>query len=418
MKARSLAYQFMKEICLEKKYSNLILRNELGKAQAKDKGLITQIVYGTLQNYRLCRYQWISYVKKTPTEDVCVLLDMSVYQLLYMDKMPAYAVINETVEIAKKQIHQKYANLINAVLHKVVEYGAQKVCGKEEEIVAIETSHPTWLVYMWKAQYGWEQAKAICKSDMETKPNAARVNTWRTTKSAIMESDERFMEGSLSQDALIFQGSLIQIEAYKEGLISIQDEASQLVARIVDPKPYDNVLDVCSAPGTKSNHMAELMKNKGEIICGDIHAHRVELIAQGALRLGITIMKPVVMDATKLLEVEDRLFDCVLCDVPCSGYGVLARKSDIKYHMDSSDMDTLIPLQQAILEKSSQHVKFGGTFVYSTCTLNKKENEKQVDKFLQGHEDFALISEQTIFPFTNHTDGFYVAKMIKAKNKV
>lgn len=414
MNARSLAFHLLKEICLEKKYSNLVLRNELDKAQVKDKGLITQIIYGTLQNYQLCRYQWISYVKKIPVDDVCVLLDMSVYQLLYMNKVPAYAVINETVEIAKKQIHQKYANLINAVLHKVAANGPIEIYGKEEEVIAIATSHPTWLVCMWKAQYGWEQAKAICKSDMETKPNVARVNTWRTTKEVLMEKEERFEAGRLSADALIFHGaSLVQTVFYKEGLLSVQDEASQMIAHVVDPQPYEKILDVCSAPGTKANHMAELMKNKGEIVCGDIHAHRVELIAQGAQRLGITIMKPVVMDATNLQEVEGVLFDRVLCDVPCSGYGVLARKSDIKYHMKSSDMDSLLPLQQEILETSSRHVKDGGILVYSTCTLNKKENEKQIAKFLIKHDTFRLIYEETIFPFTNHTDGFYVAKLIK-----
>lgn len=414
MNARCLAFQMLKEICVEKKYSNLVLRNKLSLGKSIDKGLITQIVYGTLQNYRLCRYQWIAYVKQLPAADICILLDMSVYQILYMDNIPTYAVVHETVALAKQQIHQKYANLINAVLHKVDQNGAIAVKGKEEDIVGIETSHPTWLVNMWKAQYGWDIAKKICKSDMETKPHVARVNTWRTTKDALMEKDNRFERGHCCEEALIFHGtSIAQTAFYKEGLVSIQDEASQIVAHIVDPQPFEKILDVCSAPGTKSNHMAELMKNKGEIICGDIHAHRVTLIEQGAKRLGITIMKPMVMDATNLNEVKEMEFDRVLCDVPCSGYGVLARKSDIKYHMRSADMDTLIPLQQTILETSSKHVKGGGVLVYATCTLNKKENEKQIANFLTRNTAFYLDIEKTIFPFTNHTDGFFVAKMIK-----
>ena len=210
---------------------------------------------------------------------------------------------------------------------------------------------------------------------------------------------------------MLYDASLAATPWYAQGLLSIQDEASQLIARIVDPQKGEQILDVCSAPGTKANHMAELMQNDGSIVCGDIHEHRVELIREGAARLGITILKPQVMDATELKEVEGILFDRVLCDVPCSGYGVLARKSDIKVHMQSGDMDTLIPIQKAILAKSAEHVKEHGILVYSTCTLNKKENEKQVQAFLKEHENFTLIEERTIFPYTAHTDGFYMAKL-------
>lgn len=414
MNARGYAFQFLKEICIQKKYSNLLLRKELDKAEQKDKGFITQVVYGTLQNYRLCRYQWQSYVKRMPDEDVCVLLDMSVYQLLYMDKAPAYAVINESVELAKKRIHQDYGSLVNAVLHKVADHGTLEIKGKAEEILAILTSHPTWLVSMWSAQYGFSVAEKICRSDMELKPNVARINTFKSSKETIMKENPLFTSGKLSRDAVWYQGSnLAQTQYYKEGLLSIQDEASQLVALLMDPQPHEYILDVCSAPGTKSCHMAELMGNEGEILCGDIHEHRVELIKEGAQRLGLHIVKAIVMDATKLVEIGNREFDRVLCDVPCSGYGVLARKSDIKYHMQSSDMDTLIPLQQQILAASSTHVKAGGVLLYSTCTLNKKENEKQIEKFLKLHDEFTLVEQKTIFPYEYHSDGFFMAKMIR-----
>lgn len=414
MNARELAFQLLKEICIKKKYSNLVLRSELDRADPKDKGFVTQVVYGTLQNYRLCRYQWEPFVKRMPDDEVCVLLDMSVYQLLFMEKAPAYAIINEMVNITKKRIHAKYGNLVNAVLHKVEKQQERELTGSPEEQLAIATSHPLWLVNMWKAQYGYETAEQICHSNMETKPNAARVNTWKMSRDELLEKDHDFKKGSLSEDAVLYQGSSIFATSYyKDGLISIQDEASQLVARMMDPVPGEHVLDVCSAPGTKSMHMAELMKNEGRIVCGDIHEHRVELIKQGAQRLGLTNIEALVMDATKLDEIGEELFDRVLCDVPCSGYGVLARKSDIKYHMDSSDMDTLIPLQQEILQISSKHVKDGGILVYSTCTLNKKENEKQVEKFLKDHEEFTLVDQKTIFPFTYHTDGFFLAKMMK-----
>lgn len=411
MNAREIAFSMLKDICLHNTYSNLLLRKELNKAKEQDKGLITQIVYGTLQNYRLCRYQWEDLVKKLHSDDICVLLDMSIYQLFYMDKVPAYAIINEAVEITKKSIHPKMAKMVNAVLHQAERRKEREVIGNEVKMLAIKTSHPEWIVSMWKAQYGMDVAEKICYANMETKPNAARVNTWKTSKEKLLAQDERFHEGYMSKDALLYDGSIAETSSYEQGLISIQDEASQLIARIVDPQPDEEILDVCSAPGTKANHMAELMQNKGHIVCGDLHPHRVELIREGAKRLGITIMEPMVMDATELAEIKGQMFDRVLCDVPCSGYGVLARKSDIKYHMKSEDMDTLIPIQKKILSKSAEHVKPNGILVYSTCTLNKKENEKQIQAFLKEHDDFMLVEERTIFPFEAHSDGFYMAKL-------
>lgn len=414
MNARLLAFRMLKEICLEKKYSNLLLRKELGQVDVKDRGFVTQIVYGTLQNYRLCRYQWTPFVKKMPTEETAVLLDMSVYQLFYMDKVPAYAIINEAVNITKKDLREGYANLVNAILHNVERAKEREVSGSKEEVLAIKTSHPDWIVKMWIAQYGYDVAEAICYANLETKPNAVRVNTYKTVKADILKESDEFVEGKLSEDALWYTGNqLIHSSYYEQGLLSIQDEASQMVARILDPQPKESILDVCSAPGTKSCHMAELMKNEGRIVCGDIHPHRVELIGQGASRLGLTIIEPRTMDACTLSELEGEKFDRVLCDVPCSGYGVLARKSDIKYHMVSEDMDTLIPLQKQILETSSFHVKEGGILVYSTCTLNKKENEKQVENFLKNHGEFELLEQKTIYPFEYESDGFFIAKMKK-----
>lgn len=413
MNARELAYELLQAICIEKTYSNLLLRKRLDEAGEKNKGFVTQLVYGTLQNDRLCRYQWEDLVKKQPDARVAILLDMSVYQLLFMDKVPTYATINEAVNITKKRIHPKVARFVNATLHKVAQRKKRVIEGNEIERLAIETSHPTWLVTMWKAQYGWEIAQKICYADMETKPNAARVNTWKIDKAELLAQEPRFHEGALSEDALLYDGNLASSHWYEEGYVSIQDEASQLIARIVDPKSGEQILDVCSAPGTKANHMAELMKNEGRIVCGDIHEHRVKLIEEGANRLGIRIIEAKCMDATKLEELKGECFDRVLCDVPCSGYGVLARKSDIKYHMQSSDMDTLLPIQKAILATASTHVRPGGVLVYSTCTLNKKENEKQIQAFLKEHEEFTLVEEKTIFPFVANTDGFYMAKLIR-----
>ena len=415
MNARAYAFALLKEICIDEGYSNLLLRNKLQSVDPKDKALVTQIVYGTLQNYRLVRYQWQSYVKKEPCKEVALLLDMSVYQLLYMDKMPAYAVIDEAVRITKKNIHPRFSALVNAVLRQVERNGKRELEGNAIEQLALETSHPTWLVAMWKAQYGWQECEKICHSDLEIRKQCVRVNTMKASVEELLASGE-FAKGSLAEDALYYLGNdIIHSNYYKQGLISIQDEVSQLVAQYVDPQPQERILDVCSAPGTKACHIAERMGDKGSIVCGDIHAHRVELIKNGARRLQLQSIQAQVMDATSLKEIEGVMFDRVLCDVPCSGYGVLARKSDIKYHAKSTDMDTLIPLQQQILQSASKHVVKDGILVYSTCTLNKKENEKQVAAFLAQHEEFECLQQQTIFPYTHHSDGFYIAKLKRVR---
>lgn len=412
MKARMFAYQALCKICLEKIYSNLYLRKELNQVDQKDKALCTQIIYGTLQNYRLSRYQWEDLVKKMPKDKICILLDMSIYQLFYMDHLPSYAIVNEAVEIAKKQGGHKQGAFVNAILHKAMKRQQRKLPEDVIQKLALETSHPEWLVRMWKAQYGFNICEKICRSNMNTPQMCARVNLMKISREKLLEKEPLFKQGKACPSAIYYQGSdLVNTSYYQDGLISIQDEASQMVAYCLNPNPNDKILDVCAAPGTKTCHIAELMKDNGEIICGDIHKHRVELIKQGMNRLHLTSIFPKVMDATVLEGLEEESFDRVLCDVPCSGYGVLGRKSDIKYHMESSDMDAIIPIQASILNKASQMVKKYGILVYSTCTLNKKENEKQIEVFIKEHPNFEVLQQETIFPFTYESDGFFMAKL-------
>lgn len=415
MNVRKKIWELLCEICIKGQYSNLLLRNQMNDYSSQDKALITHIVYGTLQNYRMVRFQWEHFTKKQPPEELCVLLDMSVYQLFFMEKMPAYAVVNEAVEIAKG-FQASYAKMVNAVLHNVLRQGLQEPNGSEDEILSVRTSHPIWLIHMWNAQYGKDICRKICETNMQTHLPVARANTLKTTAEELMVMDDHFKKGRFVESALRYHsGNLASTTYYQDGLLAIQDEASQMVSLLLDPQPDEIILDVCSAPGTKATHMAQLMQNKGKIIAGDIHEHRVKLITEGAQRLGISILDARVMDALELPGLQSESYDRVLCDVPCSGYGVLGRKSDIKYHMQSSDMDTLIPLQQQILEKASTMVKPLGTLMYSTCTLNKKENEKQIEQFLKAHPQFTLLKEVTIFPFQYECDGFYMAKLQRNK---
>lgn len=415
MKERKIAWNCLKSIYLEHQYSNLCLRKELEYVDVQKRPFITQLVYGTLENYRYVRWCWGGFVKKIPKEELAILLDMAVYELLWMQTKP-YALINESVALAKS-IAPKYAGLCNAVLRKVAQQGKRPLPEDEQEALAISTSHPLWLIQMWKAQYGWDICKRICEGDAKARKNVGRVNTLKITRDALCAQDPHFHPSEVGKDAVLYdKGNIAHTDWFKKGYVSIQDEASQMIAPLLEPKKKMRVLDVCSAPGTKACHIAQLMENDGMILCGDIHEHRVALIEEGAKRLGLTCIQARVMDATILEGIQPASFDRVLCDVPCSGYGTLSRKSDIKLHMQSSDMDTLLPIQRAILKKAAEMVKPNGILVYSTCTLNKKENEKQVQFFLQQHPQFGLLEEHTIFPFLYDCDGFYMAKLKKNEN--
>ena len=400
------------KICVEGSYSNLYLQKHLEELDQRQRPLAAAIVYGTLQNSRYLRYQWERYVKHQPKPAVALLLDMSIYQLLFLDSLPDYAVIHEAVALCEKTA-PKAKGMVNGVLRRFQREGVRELPNDEWKALAVKSSHPDWLVNMWRAQYGEETCRQLCSTAADSFRQCVRVNVMKTTRESLLETG-RYAPAALSEDALYYkEGNVASQKEFQCGEVSVQSEASQMVALWMDAKAGEHILDVCSAPGSKACHMAEHMHDQGKIVCGDIHPHRVELIKKGARRLNLSIIDAKVMDATVLDEVSDESFDGVLCDVPCSGYGVMGRKSDLKFHLDPQAMDTLIPLQYQILCCASAKVKKKGRLIYSTCTLNRKENEKQVQRFLKEHSDFVLKKEQTFFPFEHGTDGFYIALLIR-----
>lgn len=417
MQQRKLIYDCLKAVMMEKQYANLTLRHALKQLPSERRGYVTQVVYGTLENYRFVRWCWECFVERLPKKRVCVLLDMAVYELLWLKEAP-YALINESVNFAKRYLSGN-AKLVNAVLRKVAAQGKRALPNDRDEALGIETSHPLWLIKMWNAQYGTDVCEKICRASLHAHKGFGRVNTLKISRSKLLAQEPLFREGTLGEDSFVMaQGNISDTKWYRDGYVAIQDEASQLIAPFLAPQPKERILDACSAPGTKACHMAQLMKNQGEIISVDVHEHRVKLIEEGAARLGITCIKAMLGDACELSQFEDESFDRILCDVPCSGYGTFSHKSDIKVHMESSDMDSLIPIQAAILRRAAQLVKRGGVIVYSTCTLNKKENEKQVATFLKEHSEFVLVEERPIFPHEYGCDGFYMAKLEKMKENL
>lgn len=415
MKARHKSFLLLKDICLDKRYSNLALKEELDDFSDVDKRFITNIVYGTLQHYRYVRYMWESYANAFPPQEVAILLDMSVYQIFFMDKVPNYAIVSEAVDIAKTIYDATFEKFVNAILNEVIRNGKRVIAGSEEERLAIQTSMPLWIVKMWNKQYGKDTCKQICESLNRIPNQVARVNTLKISKQEVMLHNPGFIPGKVAKDSLIYiQGNIAHTDEFKKGYVTIQDESAQLVCEMLDPQPNEAILDMCAAPGSKTCHIGSMMRNQGQLIALDIHEHRVELIKYNARRLGIIMVEAYARDATKLEEVfDEEVFDRILLDGPCSGYGVIARKGDIKYHMKSEDMDSCISIQKEMLDSAAPCLKKGGILVYSTCTLNKKENEKQIESFLDRHQEFTLVEEKTIFPFTYESDGFYMAKLQK-----
>lgn len=415
MTARKKAYQLLIDICIHKKYSHLALKDGMGDVSEQDKALISTLVYGTLQNYRYLDYQWKGYCEKWVKKEIEILMNMSVFQLLFLDRIPAFAVTNEAVEIAKGKYDGKFVGFVNAILRKVISNGKRPLEGNEAERLALETSFPLWVVKMWNKQYGESVCRNLCLDAQQTPSQALRVNTIKTAKMTLLESRDCYEVGRLSPDALRYQrGSVVGDEDFVRGYVTVQDEASQMVGYFLAPEEGENVLDMCSAPGSKTAHMAALMNNRGKIIALDVHAHRVELVKATMRRLGCINVDALVCDAIQAgKHLPLASFDKLLLDAPCTGYGVLKHKSDIKYHMQSEDMDPIIKIQKQLLDEAPKLLKVDGVMVYSTCTLNKKENELQIQSFLERYPNFVLMEERTIFPYEYDTDGFYMAKLKK-----
>ena len=415
---RKLAYDILVKYQNEQSYLNITLNDYLKNSELsrKDKDLATNIVYGTVQNKLYLEYILQPHIEnKKLSGRLKMLLLMSIYQLYFLDKVPDFAIVNEAVNLTKQR-DQGASNFINAILRKII--NAPKPSLDDLDPItklSIETSHPKWMVAMFCKQYDYETTVKICQSNNGTPPRIGRVNTLKTTKESILE-DSRFKATQLSNVGVSYQtGNIASNSFYQNGLLTIQDESSQLVAPFLDPQLGDLVLDMTCAPGSKTTHIAALMKNSGAIHGFDLFEHKIKLVEQNLKRLGVTNVHLKAYDATKLDELyEPNTFDRILLDAPCSGLGVLKRKPEIRYH-DSSAMDTIIPLQAKLLEKAYYLLKNNGKMVYSTCTINKKENENMIQSFIKKYPDMKIIDEKKIMPYEYDSDGFYMCKLEKGR---
>lgn len=437
---RELALEGLLQVEKNGAYSNLLLNQliEKNKIEGKDVGLLTEIVYGTIQRRDALDYYLKPFLRGNIEQWVHVLLRLSLYQFLYLDRVPAHAVIFEAVEIAKKRGHKGISSVVNGVLRSVQRQGVTplKNISDEAKRLAIRTSHPEWLVKEWISCYGMEEAKQICEVNLLPPVASARVNVYRATIEdviAMLASEGvEAKRGALSEDAIVIEkGNVAHTKAFRDGFLSVQDESSMLVARALDPKDGEIVLDSCAAPGGKSCHIAERLQGTGHVVSLDLHPHKIRLIDAQTRRLHLQNIETRVLDARKARSsFPDESFDKVLVDAPCSGFGVIRRKPDIKLGKKQEDSEHLSHIQLAILQEIAPLVKKGGRLVYSTCTIEQTENEQVIHAFLRAHPDFKwddtfwdrlpLVTRQyvkdgqlQILPHYFLTDGFYIACLRK-----
>ncbi|PID02742.1 16S rRNA (cytosine(967)-C(5))-methyltransferase [Sporosarcina sp. P2] len=429
---RDAALSMLMQIEEEQAYSNLLLHKtiEIYKLQPKDRALLTELTYGTLQQQMTLDYYLAPFVRGKLQPWVRQLLRLSVYQIIYLSKIPEHAVVNEAVKIANKRGHKGVSSMVNGILRSILREGVPSLDEIDDPVtrLSIETSHPEWLIRRWIEQYGMEEATAAAVVNNQPPITTARINRTKTNIGEVIgllkKEGITAIAGTLSDSSIqVESGNLASTEVFKQGLLTIQDESSMLPAIALQVEPGMRVLDMCAAPGGKTTHIAERMKNDGEIQAHDLHPHKLRLIEQNAERLGLTSIHTNSGDSRELLKTyEPQSFDRVLVDAPCSGLGVIRRKPEIKYKKTLQDIENLTVIQKELLEVACQLVKKDGLLVYSTCTIDKSENEEIVEWFLREQPDFALVPHHIqeddndsqylqILPHDHQTDGFFVATL-------
>lgn len=425
---RKTAYYALMDVESKKAYSNIALNHQIICGRPSSPSFVRELVYGVLEHKMLLDYI-INHFVKTGTAKMkindLVILRMGIYQLGYMDSVPEYAAVNESVALAKKFCRGR-EGFINGVLRSYIRdrFSVKLPDRAEDEIefLSIKYSCARWIVELWVDQYGTEEAEEILKASMGNPGLCIRVNSLKTGKqdlaNRLRAKGFEVEESSVAHHALKVRkaSSLISDKLHKLGLFSIQDESSIKTVEILDPQPGDVVVDVCAAPGGKTLAAAEMMSNRGSIVSTDIYLRKLSIVNKEAERLGVSIVRTWPWDATKVDSDLIEKADKVIADVPCSGLGVVRRKPEIKYKKNMNEFDSLPRKQLEILTVASKYVKLGGVLQYSTCTINKNENENIVREFLRKNRSFKIVEEKQFLPHVDKTDGFYVCKMVKSED--
>lgn len=424
---RELVLDILLEVNEKEQYSHLVIRDVLNKYQyleKQERSFLTRLAEGTIEHmlemdFIINSFSKVKVKKMKPL--IRNLLRMSVYQLKYMDSIPDAAVCNEAVKLAKKRGFGQLRGFVNGVLRNIarelehLQYPDEKL--EPVRFLEVTYSVPVWMIEQWIADYGYAQAKEICQSFLVERPITIRTNLTKTTPGELQQKLEA--EGvsvSVVQElpyAFEIKGFdyLLSLETFQDGLFYVQDISSMMVAEAAQPQNGDYIIDVCAAPGGKSSHLAEKLQGSGMVEARDLTEYKVSLIEENIERHGLTNMKAVQMDAAVFDKDSKEKADILICDLPCSGLGVMGKKTDIRYKMTAEKQADLVKLQRQILDTVQAYVKPGGTLLYSTCTIHKGENENNVEWFVQKYPEFKVLSKQQMFPGGLYHDGFFIAKL-------
>ncbi len=410
----------------ENRFANLELGATLRREsfENSEKAFYTRLFYGVIERKIALDTLISTYarVKKRIEPKVKILLQMGIYQILYMDSVPDHAAAFETVEMTKLLTHEGASGFVNGILRAIIRDKNALPLPPEGTIerLSFESGISPEILSLWHEQYG-QTADEIALALSRTPPLTLRVNTLKTSAEQLLsalsalgiEAEKASTEGSVR---LLSSCPIDRIEPLTQGLCFVQDEASSRAAMLLGAMPGERVLDACACPGGKSFAIALMMENTGQIESRDVHESKLSLIENTAKRMGISIISTHQQDAREALQSDFEAFDRVLCDVPCSGLGVIAKKPDLR-HKTLADIERLPAIQISILKASADAVKVGGVLVYSTCTLNKRENEDVVSAFLLQDNRFSLADEgmKVLFPMDG-TDGFFMAKLVKNRS--
>ncbi len=417
---REAAYRSVLRHYKDNKFSNLEIDSAIKKygIEGADRSLFTVIVYGTIERQITLDYYLGACSAKPLSEldtEVLTILRVGAYQILFLDRVPDHAAVNEAVECAKRN-KPASKGFVNAVLRKLISVkDSLELPADRVEYLSVKYSMPEWIIAMWQQQY--TDAEEILRGIDNPPTMTLRANTLVNTREELMSKLNgipcEYTESSPDGIHILKGISFEEIEKLCSNGAYVQDEASQMAVRAVDARSGEFIIDTCCCPGGKTFGMAMCMENKGKILALDLHKSKLSLVSRGAQRLRIDIIETAEHNSKNAIPEYIGQADRVLCDVPCSGLGVVAKKPETRYK-NKEDIERLPEIQYAILKASSEYLKEKGILVYSTCTLNKKENEDIVNKFISENKSFKLEDMTTFFPKAGKTDGFFVAKLVKS----
>ncbi len=416
---RAVGLETLMEILEHGQFSHIYLKAVLDKYAylgKNERAFLTRLVNGTVERKLQLDFIIDSFSKtkvKKMKPVIRTIMRMGAYEIFYMDSVPDSATCNEYVKLAKKKGFSGLTGFVNGVLRNISRSKSDVTFSD----ASVKYSMPQWLVDKWTRDYGKEQTELILKGFFEPEKLCIRINKNKTDEVALGKALEASGITFEKSEDLPYVGyisgydSVAGIEEFKQGLFYIQDYSSQLVPFRAGIKASDSVIDVCAAPGGKASHAAEIAVD-GKVVARDLTEAKVQLINENIMRTGAKNITAQIWDATEFDESGENQYDVVIADLPCSGLGIIRKKPDIKYNQTEESLNELVQLQEKILNTVCRYVKAGGTLCYSTCTINKDENDNQVENFLNSHKEFTVVSQEQLLPDKNH-DGFFICVMKK-----